>query len=108
MAANLLRWRGFAVIELGADTPADAIAQTAAAESDLVAVGIACTTKSSPLAARKVIAALRLAVVKVPIIVGGAAIVDDAQAKRLGADFFTGGNGGELVRVVEAIADKRP
>ena len=107
MAANLLRWRGFAVIELGADTPADALAQTAAKEPDLVAVGLACTTKSSALAARKVVAALRLALVDVPIIIGGAAIVDAAQAKRLGSDFFTGGNGAELVRVVESIVDKR-
>ena len=41
LVANMLRWRGFAVVELGADTPADALAQTAAIETDLVAVGIA-------------------------------------------------------------------
>ena len=44
IAANLLRWRGFDVVELGADTPAEALAETATGEPDLVAVGIACTT----------------------------------------------------------------
>ena len=57
IAANLLRWRGFAAVELGADTPADAIAQTAAEETDLIAVGIACTTKASAQSARKAISA---------------------------------------------------
>ena len=108
MAANLLRWKGFAVIELGADTPTDALAQTAATESDLVAVGLACTMKSSPLSARKSIAALRQAVPGVPVIIGGAAIVDETQAFRLGADHFTGPSGAELVRTVETIADEMP
>jgi MerR family transcriptional regulator, light-induced transcriptional regulator len=107
IAANLLRWRGFAAIELGADTPADALAQTAAAESDLIAVGIVCTTKSSAQSARKVIATLRESVPQVPILLGGAAIANEAQAARLGADVFTGGDGGELVRALEAIADGR-
>jgi excisionase family DNA binding protein len=107
LVANMLRWRGFAVVELGADTPADALAQTAAIETDLVAVGIACTTKGSALSARKSIAALRQTVPKVPVMIGGAAIAHEAHAKRLGADFFTGASGDQLVRAIEAIADEK-
>jgi methanogenic corrinoid protein MtbC1 len=107
LAANLLRWQGFAVVELGADTPAEALAQTAAAETDLVAVGIACTTRSSAQAARKAIAALRLSAPQVPVLLGGAAIADEAQARRLGADVFTGASGDQLVRAVEVIADEK-
>jgi hypothetical protein len=44
----------------------------------------------------------------VPVIIGGAAIVDEAQAFRLGADHFTGPSGAELVRTVETIADEIP
>ncbi|MGA3214415.1 MAG: B12-binding domain-containing protein [Acidimicrobiales bacterium] len=107
LAANLLRWRGFAVVELGADTPAEALGQTAALEGDLVAVAIACTTRSSALAARKAIAAVRRAAPQVPVVLGGAAIAHEVQARRLGADLFSGSSGDQLVRVIESIADKR-
>ena len=56
IAANLLRWRGFDVVELGADTPAEALAETVVAEPDLVAVGMACTTDGTSRAARRAIA----------------------------------------------------
>jgi methanogenic corrinoid protein MtbC1 len=92
---------------LGANTPAESLAETAAAESDLIAVGIACTTKSSVQSARKAVAALRASVPKVPILLGGAAITNEAHARRLGADVFTGGEGDELVRALEKIAEER-
>ncbi|MGA2527785.1 MAG: B12-binding domain-containing protein [Acidimicrobiales bacterium] len=107
IAANLLRWRGFAAVELGANTPVDALAEAAAGESDLIAVGIACTTRSSAQSARKAISALRASVPKVPILLGGAAITNEAHAHRLGADVFTGSDGDELVRALEKIADER-
>jgi excisionase family DNA binding protein len=103
IAANLLRWRGFDVVELGADTPSDALAETAAGEPDLVAVGIACTAGGSPQAARRAIAALRKSVPNVPVLIGGAAVADAAHARRLGADVFTGRLADEVVRSVEAI-----
>jgi excisionase family DNA binding protein len=103
MAANLLRWHGFGVVELGADTPAEALAEAAIAEPDLVAVAIGCTAKNSPQAARRAIAALRVATPKVPVLLGGAAITTATQAKRLGADMFTGGRADEIVHALEAI-----
>ncbi len=103
IAANLLRWRGFDVVELGADTPSDAVAETVAGERDVVAVGLACTSRSSPQTARRAIAALRRAAPDVPVLLGGAAITDAAHARRLGADVFTGGRADEVVRSVESI-----
>ena len=93
IAANLLRWRGFAVIELGANTPADALAETAAGEPALVAVAMACTTRASCQAARRSVAALRVYSPDVPVLLGGAAISDQVHARRLGADVFTDGAG---------------
>ena len=104
IAANLLRWRGFEVVELGADTPPDALAETAAGEPGLLAVGIACTTSSSARAVRRSIAALRRVVPHVPVLLGGAAITDAAHARHLGADVFTGARASEVVSSVEAIA----
>jgi methanogenic corrinoid protein MtbC1 len=103
ITANLLRWRGLQVIELGADTPAEALAETVAGEPDIVAVGVACTAAGSPQAARRAIAAIRKAAPDVPVLIGGAAVTDAAHARRLGADVFTGGRADEVVRAVEDI-----
>jgi len=107
IAANLLRWRGFAVIELGANTPADALAETAAGEPGVVAVAVACTTRAACQGARHAIAALRLRAPGVPVLLGGAAITDQAHARRLGADVFTSARADELVRAVEAIVGSK-
>ena len=47
ITANLLRWRGFDVMELGADTPAEALAEAVAGQPDLVAIGMACTSSDA-------------------------------------------------------------
>ncbi len=105
IAANLLRWRGFDVVELGADTPPEALAETAVSEPNLVAVGMACTTDGARRTARRAIAMVRRSSPEVPILLGGAAISDAAHARRLGADVFTGGRADEVVRAVEHLVD---
>jgi MerR family transcriptional regulator, light-induced transcriptional regulator len=107
MAADLLRWAGFNVIELGANTPADALPKVVAAVPDLLAVAMACTTQASTASARRVIAHLRTALPGTKVLLGGAAIIDADQARRLGADGFSGRRGDELVRVVEDLAAAR-
>jgi len=107
IAANLLRWRGFDVVELGADTPAEALAETVVSEPDLVAVGMACTTGAASRAARRAIAIVRQSSPDVPILLGGAAISDAEHARKLGADVFTGGRADEVVRAVEDLVRKR-
>lgn len=107
IAANLLRWRGFDVVELGADTPAEALAETVVSEPDLVAVGMACTTGAASRAARRAIAIVRQSSPDVPILLGGAAISDAEHARKLGADVFTGGRADEVVRAVEDLVRNR-
>jgi MerR family transcriptional regulator, light-induced transcriptional regulator len=107
IAANLLRWAGFNVIELGADTPADALAQVLAGVSDLLAVAMACTTQDSTASARRVIAHLHAARPGTTVLLGGAAIGDEDQALRLGADGFSGRRGDDLVRTVEELTTTR-
>jgi len=107
IAADLLRWAGFNVIELGADTPADALTQVVADVSDLLAVALACTTQPSATSARRVIAHLRTTLPGTTVLVGGGAITDAAHALRLGADGFSGRKGDDLVRAVEELAASR-
>ena len=61
IAADLLRWAGFNVVELGADTPADALAHAVDGIPNLLAVAMACTTKGSATSARRVVAHLHSA-----------------------------------------------
>ena len=107
IAADLLRWAGFNVIELGADIPADALVHAAAGVPDLLAVAMACTTEGSTTLARRVIAHLRTVLPGTTVLLGGAAISDADHARRLGADGFTGRRGDDLVRVIEGLAAAR-
>ena len=107
IAADLLRWAGFDVIELGADTPADALAHVLAGVPDLLAVALACTTQASTTSARRVIAHLRTALPGTTVLLGGAAVTDADQALRLGADGYTGRRGDDLVRAVDELAATR-
>lgn len=107
MAADLLRWAGFNVIELGADTPADALPKVIGLVPDLLAVAMACTTPASASSASRVIAHLHRSLPGITVLLGGAAITDADHAHRLGADGFSGRRGDELVRVVGELAGAR-
>jgi methanogenic corrinoid protein MtbC1 len=107
IAANLLRWRGFEVVELGPDTPAEALAETVASELGLLAVGIACTIDGSRRPAQRAIAMVRRSSPDLPILLGGAAISDAEDARKLGADVFTGRRADEVVRAVESLASQK-
>ena len=85
--ADVLRADGYSVIDLGARVPAKSFAMVAAAVDRLVAVGIAATSSDTVSGLTDTIAELRK-VVDVPIILGGAAITDDAEARELGADAY--------------------
>lgn len=104
MGANLLRWEGFEVIELGANTPAESLAEVAAERGNLLALGIACTTELVLGAAQEAIAVVRAASPALAVLLGGAAVADEAHAHRLGADVYTGRGGDGLVTAVAALA----
>ena len=94
------------MVELGADTPAEALAETAVSEPDLVAVGIVCTTDGARRAAQRAIAMVQRSSPDVPILIGGAAISDAQDARKLGADVFTGGRADEVVRAIENLVSR--
>ena len=88
LVADVLRGRGFSVVDLGANTPSASFAQAAAAAKRLVGTGMVV---SAPLADPEITAAI--AAVKLgsntPLLLGGVTIRDEAHALQLGADAFT-------------------
>jgi excisionase family DNA binding protein len=83
--ADPLRGRGYNVVDLGPDTPAEAFVHAATHADGLVAVGMTLSLDpTDPV--REAIAALRSAEVTARIVVGGAAIADAEVAAELGAD----------------------
>jgi excisionase family DNA binding protein len=104
IAADLLRWRGFEVVELGADAPADAVGETCARIPDLLAVGLGATMPASTPVVRRSITTLRRALPGVALLLGGAGIADADEARRLGADVYSGRHAGELLVAVEGLA----
>ena len=105
MVADLLRWRGFDVAELGANTPVDALAEVAGKVDRLVAVGIASTTLGLDAEVRRSIEVLRTTGREVTTLLGGSAIRSAAHARMLGADIWTGRNGWKVVETVESLVD---
>jgi excisionase family DNA binding protein len=104
IVADLLRWRGFEVVELGGNTPPEAIAEAASRAGRLVAVGIVSTAGGLDAQVAAAVAAVRQSVPGVPILLGGGAISDEAHARRLGADVWTGGATTSALEAVERIA----
>ncbi len=105
MVADLLRWRGFDVAELGANTPDDALAEVAGKADRLVAVGIASTTLGLDAEVRLAIEKLRTTSRGATTLLGGSAIRSAAHARTLGADIWTGRNGWKVVETVESLVD---
>ncbi|HET9061385.1 MAG TPA: B12-binding domain-containing protein [Acidimicrobiales bacterium] len=117
VAANVLRWRGYDVVEVGAHTPADALAVTVAAEagarpSSFVAAGICCTTVAALESGAQAITAIRerLAVrgLWVTVLAGGAAIDGEEHARALGADAYSGKRADELAEVLGRLGATPP
>ena len=102
--ADLLRGVGFEVLDMGANTPAASFAETASEANRLVATAIAITTPGGDAGVRAVVKALRQADLGVPILVGGGAVRDRAQALRLGADEWSGLDGRSALVAIERIA----
>lgn len=103
MVADLLRWRGFDVVELGANTPADALAKAVVDADRVVAVGVASTTSGLDAQVRRSIVAVRAVSPRATIVVGGNGIRDAGHARRLGADLWTGREGMNVVHAIEGL-----
>jgi methanogenic corrinoid protein MtbC1 len=106
IVADLLQWQGFAVLELGADTPPDAIGVAAAGVDRLLAVGLCATTSGLDAAVRKSVHAVQSSVPGVPIFVGGASVASEAQALSLGADIWTGSRAQSVLDAMEHLVSE--
>jgi excisionase family DNA binding protein len=103
IVADLLRWRGFDVVELGGNTPPDALGEAVAGEPRLVAVGIVATKDGLDDELASSVASVRAAVPDVPIFLGGASILSAAHVRRLGGDEWTGSGPTAAVDTVERL-----
>jgi len=86
LMADLLRGRGFDVVDLGADTPPAAFARAATGADRLVAVGICATRADNDTAIGEAVAAISNAT-GVPVVLGGQGVdaaTEAAVVERLG------------------------
>ena len=88
LLADPLRGRGFAVADLGTDTPAASFAEIVTNEDRACAAGIAVSVDVGDEVVSGTIDAIRTARA-VPVLLGGRAITDAVHARRLGADAYS-------------------
>jgi MerR family transcriptional regulator, light-induced transcriptional regulator len=105
IVADLLRWRGFDVVELGGNTPADAMGNAVAQEERLLAVGIVSTVDGLDGEVALSAASVHAAVPGIPVFIGGGAVPSEARARAMGGDLWTGPGPNAAVETVERIAD---
>jgi excisionase family DNA binding protein len=89
MFGDLLRGRGYRVVDLGADVPIESWIIAATREPRPVAIGLCATAPDNDGNVRRTVRALRQ-LTEIPIFVGGRAITSEAHARRLGATAYTG------------------
>lgn len=84
MLRDLLRSRGFDVIDLGANTPPESISSRCRSIDDLVGVGLAATTPGAEDAVAASIAAIHSLNPTTSVVVGGSAFADPDKIAGLG------------------------
>jgi MerR family transcriptional regulator, light-induced transcriptional regulator len=101
IVADQLRGAGFEVADLGADTPAESFV-LAARQLGAACVLISVTGPGHEAAVAEVVGRLRFQTDSV-VLVGGAAVPDEATALALGSDRWTGPDARHVVAVVEEL-----
>jgi len=101
MAANVLRGRGFEVVDLGADVPEAAFGSAVTKARRPLAVAVAVTVGNHDRSVREIVRAVHGVSPGLPVLVGGAAIADEEHAARLGAVW----SGGDALRLAEMLDD---
>lgn len=104
MVADLVRARGYEVVDLGADVPPRSFATASAAARGLRAVAIVVSDASCVGAVAEAVAAVREAGVTVPVLAGGSGM-DPEDAAAAGADRYTS-SATELLEVLAALAPR--
>jgi excisionase family DNA binding protein len=107
LLTDLLRGRGFEVIDLGADVPADSWASATAALARVAAIGLCATTPDNHRNVRDAIEHLRR-VSDAPIVLGGNAIASGRHATDLGADQYSDSFAQAAALLDDAASTPRP
>jgi len=103
MVADALRGGGYASLDLGGDTPVAALESALRRVDDVVAVCIGALHDAVLADVRQMVLAARRNIARsCPVVLGGAAVVDHAHARSLGADAKA-----ELITVVDAVESGR-
>ena len=105
LAADLLRGAGFAVIDLGADTPAASFVDAGRSADRLIGVGISATGSGNEAAISDAIEAVK-SELDCPVVLGGLAIPDEAAGRALGADEVTA-SATQLIAVFDRLSGAR-
>ncbi len=104
---DLLRLRGWDILDLGADTPASSFIYAAGA-AEAVAVGVSVTSAERLVATAETCAAVKDANPALKVMVGGRAIRDAEHAASLGADGWAASGAGFHALLESLVkADKR-
>lgn len=104
LLANVLRARGWGVVELGPDTPPGAVVDAARHSDRLQAVGVSIGSDEVVPAGIRMVAGVRAALPGVLVLVGGPAVPDLATARRIGADAW----GHDADEVDALLSARRP
>ena len=104
LVSDLLRVRGFEVVDLGANVPAASFVETSLAADRRVAVLVGATNTAHVSAVKAVTRALHEAGVR-DVLVGGGAVQNADHARRLGADHWTGVGAAGVIDAVESRAN---
>jgi methanogenic corrinoid protein MtbC1 len=89
IVASVLRGHGYAVVELGGNTPEGSVlAEVKAAGERLRGVVISVSSQDRLEAAQAVVAAVRSVAPDTPVLIGGPAVVSEQEAAEAGSDGF--------------------
>ena len=104
MVADILRGRGFEVLELGPDLPIDRLIASLRKVSGLVAVCLSVVSDQFIGSCGDAISAIKAEFGDVPVLVGGGAIASPDVARSLGADGYADGPAEAADRVLELVS----
>jgi len=106
IVADLLRGRGFEVLDLGANTPVRSFVESAQGANRLIAVLVGVSSEDSLVRLPQIAVALRAASLATPVLFGGGAIVNQNAALDLGADGWSGADATSVIDAVEDVASR--
>ncbi|HVR33885.1 MAG TPA: B12-binding domain-containing protein [Acidimicrobiia bacterium] len=89
MISDIIRGRGFEVLELGPDLPLDSLIRALGRIEGLLGVCLSVVSTDHLDSCREAVAAVKETFPEVVVIVGGGAFADEEQAREAGADGFS-------------------